>query len=109
MLLLNYFFVPLDRRNSFVENEPKDETGTLLEASNAILERCVSRNGERKKKKKGMLQGIKAGIGMAVEARRLSAYWEADDKSASNSRYIKGILLKWDFFNRRKIIGLFDM
>ena len=24
-------------------------------------------------------------------------------------RHVKGILLDWDFFNRRKIIGLFDM
>ena len=75
------------RRNSFVGNEetdPKDEKGALLEASKAILQRCESRNDQTKTN--GLLQGIKTGIGMVVEQRRLSTAMWGENEGGNRSR-----------------------
>ena len=61
--------------------------GALLEASKQILQRCESRN-DQTKPNKGLLLGIKTGIGMAVQQsqRRSSTYLDPESEVGGGSR-----------------------
>ena len=59
--------------------------GALLEASKQILQRCESRN-DQTKTNKGLLLGIKTGIGLAVQQRRSSTYLDPESEVGGGSR-----------------------